>query len=150
MARVAHRGHDLELAVGRVLVAGITIHCRMRPGEREAVVVLLNFLNRYAPAADGVTLFAIGAQLPLVNVGVAVLAAFAHVAEYRLHVTLRTRHILVHAAQWITGLVVIEFRHRADRLPAFRCVAVLAGDIQTAVWAMGTGAALTRRTRERG
>ena len=45
MARVAHRGHALESAVGRILVAGIAIDRRMAADQREAVVVLLHFLD---------------------------------------------------------------------------------------------------------
>ena len=67
-------GHGLELAVGRVLVAGIAIYRSVSAGQGEAIIVLLNFLNRYSPSAHGVALLAIGAQLPLMNIGVAVLA----------------------------------------------------------------------------
>ncbi len=62
---------------------------------------------------------------------------------------LRTRHILVQAAQRIVGLVVIEFRNGADRLPALRGVAVLTGNVQIAMGAMGTGGALDRPARKR-
>ena len=147
MARVAHRGHDLELAVGRVLVAGIAIHRCVRAGQREAVVVLLNFLDRHSPSAHAVTLLAIRAQLMLVDVGVAVLAACPHVAEHGFHVALRTSHIPVHTAQRIAGLVVIEFRNRADRLPTLRCMTVLTGDVQIAVRTVGSG--LVRSARKR-
>ena len=75
MARIAHRGHDLKLAVSRVLVAGIAINCSVRPCQGEAIIVLLNFLNRDCPSAHAVALLAICAQLAFMNVGVAVLAA---------------------------------------------------------------------------
>src|SRR4030081_3320405 len=39
MARVAVRRHRLELAIGGALVARVAIDGRMRPGEREAIVV---------------------------------------------------------------------------------------------------------------
>ena len=47
------------------------------------------------------------------------------------------------------GLIVIEFRDRADRFPALRGVTVLTGNIQTAVRtqrtrAIGTGGALVQ------
>ena len=88
-------------------------------------------------------------ELALVNIGVAVLAACAHVAEHRLHMALRTRHILVQTPQRITGLVVIEFRDGADRLPALPGVTVLTGNVQIAMWAMGTSGALVRPARKR-
>ena len=75
MAGNARRGHGLELTVGRVLMAGIAIDCRVGPGQRETIVVLLDLLDRYSPATHAVALLAIRAQLAPVNVGVAVLAA---------------------------------------------------------------------------
>ena len=140
MARIAHRGHRLELAVGSVFVAGIAIDRRVRPGQGEAVIVLLDLLDRYSPAPHRVALLAIGAQLALVNVSMAVLAALADVVEHRLYVTLCAGYILVHAAQWITCLIVIKFRHGADRLPALRGVAVLTGNVESSVRAICSGA----------
>ena len=80
--------------------------------------MLLNLLDRHFPSPDRVALLAIGAQLAPVNIGMAVLAALSDVAEYRLYVTLGALHLLVHAAQRITGLVVIELGNGADRVPA--------------------------------
>jgi len=45
----------------------------------------------------------------------------------------------VHAAQWVAGLIVIEFGNGADRLPRIGGVAVLARDIQVAMGAMRPG-----------
>ena len=149
VAGKARRGHGLEFAVGRVLMAGIAIYCSVSAGQGETIIVLLNFLNGNSPSAHGVALLTICAQLALVNIGVAVLAACAHVAEHRLHMALRTRHILVQTPQRITGLVVIEFRDGADRLPALRGVTVLTGNVQIAMWAMGTSGALVRPARKR-
>ena len=67
------------------------------------------------------------------NIGVAVLATLSDIGEDGFHVTLRTSHGLMHAAQWITGLVVIEFGNGADRLPGTRRVAVLAWDVKVSV-----------------
>ena len=142
MAGVALRRHRLELAVRRVLMAGIAIDGCMRAGEREAIVVLLNFFDRYSPAANGMTLLAIRTELAFVNVGVAILAALADVAENRFDMALGASHIAVHAAQRITGLIVIEFRDSANRLPAFGGVTVLARDVQVAVRATGAGSTL--------
>ena len=61
VAGVARRRHDLELAVGAVLVAGIAVDDRVSTGQREAVVVLLYVLNGDRPSADGMALFAIRA-----------------------------------------------------------------------------------------
>ncbi len=82
------------------------------------------------------------------NIGVAVLAACAHIAKHRFHVALRTRYVLVKSPQRVTGSVVIEFGNRADRRPAIRCVTVLAGNIQIAVWAVGSRDAPIRPARK--
>ena len=71
----ARRGHDLELAVGAALVAGIASDGCVGTGQREAIVVLLHIFNRDHPSANRVALLAIRAQLALVNISVAVLAA---------------------------------------------------------------------------
>jgi hypothetical protein len=48
-------------------------------------------------------------------------------------VALDALHLFVHAAQRIFRLVVIKLRHRADRTPARRRVAILAGNRQRPV-----------------
>ena len=143
MAGIAHRGHDLEFAVGGVLVAGIAVDGSVSAGQGETVIVLLNFLNRNAPSADRVALLAIRPQLAFMNVCMAVLATGPHVAEHRLHVALNTSHILVHTAQRIMGLVVIELGNSADWLPALRGVTVLARNVQIAVRATSARGALS-------
>jgi RNase P subunit RPR2 len=97
--------------------------------------MLPNVLNRNLPSTDGVALLAIRSQLPLVNVGMAILATLSNVGEDHPNVTLRAAYRLMHAAQRISRLVVIEFRNATDRFPCGRCVAVLARNAQVAVWA---------------
>ncbi len=139
------RRHGLKLAARGAFVAGVAVHRRVRPGQRETIVVLLNLVDRNLPAAHGVALLAIGAQLPAMNVGMTILAALAHVAEYRLGVALRTSDRRVHAAQRVSRLIVIEFRHRASRGPAVCGVAVLAGNVQISVRAVGSTSRLPVR-----
>jgi len=114
-------------------VAGIAIHRGMRSSQGEAVVVLLDLLDRDLPAADRVTLLAIRSELSFVDVGVAVLATLSDVGEDRLDVALHTSDGLVHAAQRISRCVVIKLRDRANRLPSVWGVAVLTGNVQIAV-----------------
>jgi len=59
MAGITLRRHRRELAVGRAFVARIAVHGRMRASEREAIVVLLNLLDRDLPSLDRVALFAV-------------------------------------------------------------------------------------------
>ena len=117
-------------------MAGVAIHRGVRSGQRKAVVVLLDLLNRNLPSANRVALLAIGSQLPPVNIRVAVLASLPNVGEHRLYVALGAGHRLVHAAQRISRLIVIEFGNGADRLPSARGVAVLARNVQIAVRAV--------------
>jgi hypothetical protein len=154
VAGEARRGHDLELAVGAALVAGITVDGCVGTGQRETIIVLLHIFNSDAPSADRMALLTIRAQLALVNIGVAVLAALTDIGENHLYVTLDTSHAGMHTAQRITRLVVVEFRNCADRLPSIRRVAVLARDGQTAVGTtrsfgdLRTSASRERRKRE--
>ena len=79
MTRVACRRHRLEFAVGAVFVAGVAVDGGVGACQRESVVVLLNVLNRDLPSPDCVALLAVGAQLPLVNIGMAILATLTNV-----------------------------------------------------------------------
>ena len=87
MAGVALDRHRLKLAVGGIFVAGVAIHRGVSSGEREAVVVILDLLHRNIPSPHRVALLAVGSQLPPVNIGVAILAARADIAEHHLCVT---------------------------------------------------------------
>jgi len=108
-------------------VALLAGHGRVRAKQREAVLVILDLLWRDVPALHRMTLFAVRTHLPAMYVRVAVRAILSDVGEDRLYVALDALHFFVHAAQRIVRLVVIKLRHRADRTPARRRVAILAG-----------------------
>lgn len=74
-------------------------------------------------------LCAVRSQLPLVDVGVAILAVLSDIGEDWPDVTFGARDRGVHTPEGILGLVVIEFRDGADRPPGIRGVAVLARDV---------------------
>ena len=82
--------------------------------------MILHLLHRNIPALHGVALLAVRAHLPAMHVGMAVCTILAHIGEHRFDVTLRALHFLVHAAQRISGFVVIEFRNRTNWTPR-RC-----------------------------
>jgi hypothetical protein len=90
--------------------------------------VILDLLHGDIPALNGVTLRTVCAHPSLVHVGMTVLAILPHVCEHRLYVALRALHFVVHTAQRIPGLVVIEFRIRLDRAPRAHLVAIFARD----------------------
>ena len=79
-------------------MTGVAFDGCMRSSKRKAVVVLLDLLDRDLPSTHGVALFAIGSELALVDVGVAVLATLSHVRKYRLCVALDARDSGVHSA----------------------------------------------------
>lgn len=145
VAGITGCGHGMELAVGRSFVARIAVHCRMCSSQREAVVVLLDLLHRDLPAPHRVALLAVGPQLAPVDVSVAILAALTNVGEHGLDVTLNAGYRLVHPAQRITCLIVIEFRDSANRPPSVRCVAVLTRNVQIAVRTMRASGSLRLR-----
>ena len=68
----------------------------MRPEKGKPVLVLVDLLHRNLPTLHAVTLLTTGAELALVDVGVAVGALLTHVCEYRLDVALRAGHSLMH------------------------------------------------------
>ena|SRR5208283_924036 len=107
--------------------------------------MLLHLLHGNLPAPDGVALLAVRPQLPPVNVCVAVLAPLSNVGENRLDVTLDAGDRLVHAAQGITRLIVIEFRNCSYGLPPVRGVAVLTWSSEIAVRTVRTTISLTLR-----
>lgn len=146
MAGEALRRHRLELAVGATLVTGVAVDRRVRSGEREAIVVLLNILVGDLPSAHRVALLAIRAQLATVNVGVAILALVTDVSEHHLYVTLRASDGGVHAAKRVLGLIVIEFGNGADRFPRAGRVTILARDCKTPVRTVRTSGSLPSRT----
>ena len=128
VAGSAGRRQALELAHCSALVAVLALHRGVRAEQRKTILVILYPLNGNIPAPHGVALRAIRPHLPLVNVRVALFTILAHIGEHRLEVALRALNFLVHAAQWITRFVVIEFRDGADGAPACGGVAVLAGN----------------------
>jgi len=74
-------------------------------------------LGDQTPALYLVTLFAVRAHLPPMNVRMAIGTVGPHVCEDGLGVALGTGNPLMLAAQRILGCVVIEFRNRSNGLP---------------------------------
>ena len=118
-------------------MAGVAIYRGVRADERKAILMVLNRLRRNIPPLNGMALLAVRSHLPPVNVGVAVRALGADIREHQLDVALGALHLLVHSAQRVTGLVVIELRDAPDRLPAGVGVAVFAGNADIAVRILG-------------
>ena len=139
--------HRLKLACRRTLMTGVAVYGSMRSGQRKAVVVLLDLHDRNLPAAYGMALLAVRAKLSAVNVGMAVLAPLSYIGEHRLDVALRASHGLMHTAQRISGLIMVEFRNGTDRTPGRCRVAVLARYVQVLVRTVCSCCSLCSRAR---
>jgi hypothetical protein len=133
VARCASCRETLELPNCGALVTILTLHRGVSTQERESILVILDLLDGDIPTEHRMTPCAIGSHLPLVNIGVAVLALLANIRKYRLDVTLRTLHFFVHAPQRILCLIVVELRHGADRAPSAGGVAIFARNLQRPV-----------------
>lgn len=125
--------HRRELAESTVLMTVLAGGRGMGAGQGEAVHMHLDLRDRHFPAADGMAVLAGSSHLAAVDVGMAVGAFVADVAEHHLRMTVHAVDALVHAAQGEFGLVVIEFGYRPNRPPAIDGVAILASNIQIAV-----------------
>lgn len=91
-------------------------------------------------------LFAIGAELAFVNVGMAVGAFLADVGEDWLQVALGARHALVHATQRVARLRVVKLRDVADRFPSTLCMTILTRNVQRTVRASRVATSLRLRS----
>jgi hypothetical protein len=103
----------------------------MRADQREAIQVAANRIHIRTPAVNRVAILATGAELPAMDIRVAISALLTNVSKNFSHVAGITRDILVHPAQWISRFpIVVKFNSLPDRRPTRGCVAVLAGDGQ--------------------
>ena len=143
VARLAICRKPVENSTRRTLVAILALHRGMPSQKWEAVLMILHLLRRDFPTLHRVALLAVGSQLAVVDVPVAIRARFPDIRKYRLHVAQRTFHVFVHSTQRIFRFVVIEFRYGADGPPPGGGVTVLAGDVQEAM-RVATGLFLAR------
>jgi hypothetical protein len=72
--------------------------------------VIANGVEGDIPTLDGVTAFTICAELAAMDVGVAICAVLADIFEDEAGMALSAAYFLMHTAQGISCLVVIEFR----------------------------------------
>ena len=139
----------MKLTYRRAFVAIFALHGSVSAQQRKAILVIFHLLDGDIPALNGVALRAIRAHLPLVNVRVALFAILADIGKHRLDVALVALHFFMQAPQRVIRLVVIEFRNRANGLPARGRVTVLARNRQWAVRTFGV-APLAGRKRSTG
>lgn len=80
------------------------------------------------------TTLTVRTELAAMDVGVAIAAVGADLLEYRIGVASNAINLLVHSTQWISGLIMIELRMRANWLPTRVGVAVLTGNRKGSMW----------------
>ncbi len=71
---------------------------------------------------------AVSSELATMNVCMAIGALLTNILEDKAGMAFVTAYLLVHPAQGVTRLIVIELRIRSNRLPACICVAILTWD----------------------
>lgn len=129
------------LPVGRAhrpdLVARIAIHHRVRPNQREAVLVLIDVVDGDLPPGIAVARVALRGVPTPVDIGVAILALVVRLGKDQVSVAIRAADFRVQPAQRKSCLAVIKLGNRSNRRPSLRRVAILARDIQLSVWAVG-------------
>jgi hypothetical protein len=98
--------------------------------------MIANCIQGDIPTLDCVAAFTVGPKLAAMNVSMAICTGFAYVLKDQAGMTLRASNLLVHAAQRVTGFVVVEFRVRSDGLPTRVRMAILT---RCGNWPMGIG-----------
>jgi hypothetical protein len=96
--------------------------------------MLLQPLRLDAPPFYRVAILTFGAELPAMNIGMAIRAAGTDVGEDQAGVALRAAHFFMHPAERVTRAIVIKFGDAADWLPTCVRMAIFAGDGDGAVW----------------
>ena len=133
MAGGALRRETLILTNSGAPMTVLALNRRMRTKQWKTILVVLDLGDGNLPAQHRMALCAICTEFPSVKVGAAVGTIPAHIGEDGFHVACGALHFVVHSAQWVVGLIVVEFRHGANRPPGCRCVAIFAGDGERAV-----------------
>lgn len=122
----------------------------MSADQREAVLVLADGLHGNSPSLYAVALLTIRAHLPAVEVGMAIGALPANIAEHKAGVTLTTGNALVHSTQRVFRLIMVEFRTASDRLPRRVGMAAFARLVQVAMWTLHLRMRLSLLCRQQG
>ena len=120
MAGVTSCRKTHELSSCGLLMTGVAFNQRVRSHQREAVLVIANRIQGNIPPPDRMAVLAASAKLPPMNIGMTIGAASTDVFEDQAGVTLRAVHLLMHAPQWVSRLVVIKIWIGTDRLPTDR------------------------------
>ena len=126
-------------------MTGFAIQRRVCSHQGEAVLVLVDLLYRNLPSLHRMALIAGSAELPLVDIRMAIRSFLTHIGKNWTGMALRTSYAFVHAPQREPRLAMVKFRNGADRFPPAHRVAILTGNAQKPMWAAGIGIGLRLR-----
>ena len=133
VAGLASRGEAVEDACSGLLVVIVALDSRMSAEEREAVLVVTHLLDGDVPSLHRMALCAVRTHLSPMDVRMAIGAILANVGKDRLDVAGHAFHLLVHASERISGLVMVKLGNWANGAPSGGRVTVFAGNIQRAM-----------------
>lgn len=138
-----------ELADGCACVTGDAVEGGMSAEERETILMVLNVLDRDAPALDRVTFLAASSKLPAMKVRMAIGALRAHAGKNWIRVAGLAVEFCVCAAKRKSGLLVTEIRETPYGLPSGFRVTALTTKLQISVRTAGRPALRSLRTDRR-
>ena len=127
------QSETVELAHSPHLVAGVTVHDRVRANQRKSVLVFIDVVDRNRPAIGVVAQLALRAVLAAMQVSVAILALVGSVGEIEIGVAIAATHRRVAPAEGKAGLSMIELDLVPDNLPVFDGMACIARQLEFSV-----------------
>ena len=101
----------------------------MRTNQREEVRMVADLRLGSAPTLGVVALCAIRAELPQMNIGMAIGAIPADIGKDRLSMTLRACHFFMSTCEGELGSIVVEIWIPANRAPAGSRMAIFAWNL---------------------
>jgi hypothetical protein len=113
----AHTLGRQALAIERThrayLVTGIAVDRRVRPDQRESVLMLIDVVDRHLPSGVAMAEITLGAVLSAMDIRVAVLTLISDLGERQIAVAILATKTLVHPTQREASLPVIELQNVA-------------------------------------
>ena len=123
-----------EIGVLTICMAGLAVQSSMHTHQREAGAVMpLDHLCGFVPSSGRMTLLAIAAQLPLMNVKMAIKAALTRIGEHKRCMALHAPHLSVPPHQRKVSLAMIKIQGRLQPAPTFGGVTLAASKAEIPV-----------------
>lgn len=114
-------------------MTGNAIEGSVSAEEREAILMVLDVLDRDAPALDRVTFLTTRSKLAAMKIRMAIHALRSYARENRIRVAGLAVEFRVCASKRKSSLLVAELRKAPNRLPAGLCVTAFTTELQISV-----------------